>query len=333
MMTLVRKDVFDNTGEQQTPWINSSLLGAFYFVPGGNTEKIASLDSKKDGETSSRPSGQTFDNAKVEQLAWDTVKDSEDPEELQAFISSFGSSFYGKLARLKLQRIQEKAKASQTATAEASTDATEEQQVASLETKPDAKEEATRKIEPERDPREIVRGIQQHLARLSCNPGGADGIWGRRSQNALDTFRRSAKLELASASPDADLLDQLEGYQGKGCPVARSCAAGQKMNSRGQCYTPKRQASATPQVQTRSARQQQVIVRQRQPDQQQVFIEEQPPQQVIIQQQPPQQVFVPQQQQVIVEQPIQQQPRRSGIGAAIGGLIGGAVSSCLLIGC
>ncbi|MCB1461803.1 MAG: caspase family protein [Nitratireductor sp.] len=336
MMTLVRKDVFDNTDEQQTPWINSSLLGAFYFVSDEDataaTASAETSSSNASGSSTTRASsnGSSVDNAQIEKLAWDSVKDSNNPDELQAFISSFGSSFFGKLARLKLQRLREAAKETETAGQANTDDPAREQQVASLEQPKEAKE-ATRKLEPELDPREIVQGIQEELVRLSCNPGRPDGIWGRRSQSALDSFARSAKVQLASAQPDAELFDQLKNYDGKGCPVARSCPSGQRMNSRGQCYTPQRQVN-TEAPRTRSARQQVI----EQPQQQRVIVRQPQQQQVIIQQQPQQQVIVEQQPGVIVQQPgviVEQQPQPRP--NPIGGLIGGAIrfgAGCVLLG-
>ena len=333
MMTDVRQEVFSDTDEQQTPWINSSLLGRFYFVPGEGTEKIAATgDTKQPASTS----GGALSSAQIEKLAWDSVKDSNSPEEFEVFLSSYGRGFYGKLARLKLQRLRDKQELAE-ATQEVAKDTgkpeekTEEDlKVASLE-QPKAKEESTRKLEPELDPREVVLGIQQELDRLSCSPGRPDGIWGKRSQGALDKFARSAKVQLASAQPDVDLLDQLKKYDGDGCPVARGCPSGQKMNSRGQCYTPRREASATPTVQTRSARPQQVIVRQPQRQQQQVIIEEQPQpqhQQVIVQQQPG---MIVQQQPGVMVQP-QPQPRPNPIGGLIR-LGVGVGATCILMGC
>jgi len=179
----------------------------------------------------------------------------------------------------------------------------EDTKLASLE-QADAKQ-ATRKIEPQLDPRQIVLGIQQELSRLSCNPGQPDGIWGRRSQGALDNFRRSARVQLASASPDADLLNQLKDYDGKGCPVARSCPSGQRMSSRGVCYTPRQQARGM--APTQQPRSRQVIV-------------QQPPQQQVIVQQPPQQV--------IVQQPVQRRVSPLGV---IGGIAVG-IGVCRLAG-
>lgn len=255
----------------------------------------------------------------------------------------YGSSFYGKLAQIRIDRL----KAAQEQTDVAATSNTQpatgqdvapvdqqETQVASLE-KPDP--EKSRKLETNIDPRELALGIQSELARLNCNPGRPDGIWGRRSQSALDKFAKASKIELASASPAPELLDQLQGYDGTGCPKAvvtrKTCAAGQRLSRKGNCYTPKTKTATAPsQTATRSIAQPQV--QQVQP-RQDVFIQN--GQQVIIQQpqQQPQPVIVqqPQQQPVIVQQP-QPQPvqRPSIIRNVINGIAGG-VAVCLLGAC
>ncbi|MCG6858608.1 MAG: caspase domain-containing protein [Salaquimonas sp.] len=325
MMTDVRQQVYQETDEQQTPWINSSLLGRFYFAPKDDETDGTSQSATDSGTAKATGKNSSVDRAQIEKLAWDAVKDTDNPDELQAFISTFGSSFYGKLARLKLQRLRENEKAGEaTAQTDKPSQPAPEQQLASLE-QPKPEEETTRKLDVPSDPREIVQGIQQELVRLSCNPGRPDGIWGRRSQGALDRFKRGAKVELASADPDAELLDQLKNYKGNGCPVVRSCPSGQRMNSRGQCFTPQRQASTTPTVQTRSARQPPP----QQPPQQ--VIDNRPPpvvsspQTVVVGQ--PQQVIVPQQQPVIVQQ------RPNPLGQIIGGAIGGAIGVCIMGGC
>lgn len=317
LMTDVRVQVVRETGGQQTPWINSALLGRFYFNPDdGAGEEIASAaDSTESSGTGSavkieRPktgSSASVDNARIAAIAWDSVKDSENVDELETFMQVYGSSFYGKLAQIRIDRLKSAQKQTDVAAVPNTPSTTEqngtpadqqETQVASLE-QPDA--EKSRKLETNIDPRELARGIQSELARLNCNPGRPDGIWGRRSQNALDSFVRASKVELASASPAPELLDQLQGYDGSGCPkaVRKTCPAGQRLSRKGNCYTPKtKTVSAPSQTTTRSINQPQV--QQAQP-RQDVFIQN--GQQVIIQQ--PQQ---PPQGQVIVQQPQQQQP-------------------------
>lgn len=333
MMTDVRREVHDETNEQQTPWINSSLLGRFYFAPASTSEsasdtsqQVAALDDTATSpSTSSNSSSSAVNAAQIEALAWETVKDTKNAAELEAFIAEYGNSFYGKLARLRLRALKEetaKPAPAQTDTAATPTEPSGTTEVASLE-QPKATE--TRKIEVQVDPRQVALGIQQELQRLSCNPGRPDGLWGRRSQGALDQFARAAKVRLVSTEPTPELLDQLRDYDGNGCPVARTCPAGQRMSSKGNCFTPQREARtepAQPQQQSRSTRrQQQVIVEQPQPVEQQQVIIQQQPQQVIVQQPP---------QQVIVQQP---QPRQVN---PLGQFIGGAITlgvTCRLMGC
>ncbi|MGI9402822.1 MAG: caspase family protein, partial [Rhizobiaceae bacterium] len=350
LMTDVRVQVVRETDGQQTPWINSALLGRFYFNPDEDSaEQVASADvSAETSETGSeikaeRPktgSSAGVDNARIAAIAWDSVKDSNSVEELETFMQVYGSSFYGKLAQIRIDRLKSTQGQNETAAAPGAQPAIGqdgapvsqgETQVASLE-QPDA--EKSRKLETNLDPRELAKGIQSELARLNCNPGRPDGIWGRRSQSALDKFVKASKVELASASPAPELLDQLQNYDGTGCPKAvvrkKTCPAGQRLSRKGNCYTPKtKTASAPAQTQTRSISQQQA-----QP-QQEVFIQN--GQQVIIQQpqQVPQgQVIVqqPQQQPVIVQQPQPVQQRPSIIRNVIRGVVGG-VTGCLLGAC
>ncbi len=343
LMTDVRKDVVEATNGQQTPWINSSLLGRFYFVEGNagegdNSQKVAALDTSSenktsDANTSSNSNSGALSQAQIEKLAWDTVQDSERVEDLEAFIQTFGGGFYGKLAKIRLDSIKARqAEKAGTAAAEKA----EETKVASLDTKESPKEETrtadTGKEKEPLDPREVALGIQNELDRLGCDVGQPDGLWGNRSQRGLDSFARVAKIELASSSPTEDLLNQLRDYNGKGCPVVKqaapvkqqparnltkSCPEGQKLSSKGNCFTPKQQASVQP---VQKQRRQQVIV-------------ENQGEEIIVEQQPvrrQQRVIVQQQQPVIVEQ---HQQRDNSVGRAIiGGIVGG-VTTCILTGC
>ncbi|MFZ1814274.1 MAG: caspase domain-containing protein [Rhizobiaceae bacterium] len=349
LMTDVRVQVVKDTDGAQTPWINSALLGRFYFNPDAaassesSNQQVASVSTSSEQSSSTAastpsPSAAGVDNARIAALAFDTVKDSNSIDELEAFLSVYGSTFYGKLANIRLDRLKADKAAQETAAkpeekpaevAEKPAEGTpsqEETKVASLE-QPEAKE-STRNLAPTVDEREVKRSIQEQLVRLNCNPGKPDGLWGKRSQGALDTFARSAKLQLASANPDQDLLEQLKGYNGNGCPVRaqpKTCPPGQKLSSKGNCYTPRQEARAEPKTcppgQLLSRKGNCFTPRQQQPQQQQVFIEQPPQQQVIIQQQQP-----------VFSQPSQPAPQPS-LGQRIlgGAVIGGTV--CILTGC
>ncbi len=123
LMTDVRLQVVRDTNGQQTPWINSSLLGRFYFNE-AEAEQTAALENnssdvktdanaqagtKVESQTQTNGQSQQLNKAQIESLAWNAVKDSNNPDELQAFINKFGSGFYGELAKLRLKRVQDNA--------------------------------------------------------------------------------------------------------------------------------------------------------------------------------------------------------------------------------
>jgi len=136
LMTDVRREVFEATKEQQIPWINSSLLGRFYFKGGeakSTANQVASLENQSATVTDISPVKQTVGmnqlakktftptaskknetdkllSMRLEQLAWEAVKDSRDTDELQAFVNAYGNGFFGDLAKLRLARIAKKAK-------------------------------------------------------------------------------------------------------------------------------------------------------------------------------------------------------------------------------
>ena len=130
LMTDVRRQVFEATDEQQIPWINSSLLGRFYFKGSQETnegKKVASLDDGKQTRINDATTQQPVKKVqparrsnksetdrllemRLEQLAWEAVKDSKDVDELQAFVNAYGSGFFGDLAKLRLARIERQKK-------------------------------------------------------------------------------------------------------------------------------------------------------------------------------------------------------------------------------
>jgi hypothetical protein len=350
LMTDVRVQVVKDTDGQQTPWINSALLGRFYFNPDDNensqetdttgTQKTASLDDEALPRTGSSAG---VENARIEALAWDAVKDSDNVEELETYLAVYGNGFYAKLAKIRIERLKGgKEEGDDSGEAVASVDTPEvsgkaaqsESQTASIEKQAPA--ESARSTKATFDEAEVARDIQQKLAQLECNPGRPDGIWGKRSQSALDKFVRASGVKLVSARPEPALLNQLREYSGAGCPkpviVNKTCPAGQRLSRKGNCFTPRsQQASAPPASVTRSVGQ---------PPQDEEFFDD--GQQVIIHepahQQPPM-VMHPQQPQhqqppmVMHPQPEYGQPAQPNIGGAIVRGVIGAGIACVLGGC
>ncbi len=348
LMTDVRRQVFEATGEQQIPWINSSLLGRFYFK-GGDTgskfEAVASLDDIKKIRTDNSPkpepvntfsannnsnSGNSSVSRKnnktdellamrLEQLAWEAIKDSQDVDELRAFINAYGSGFFGDLAKLRLARI-EKEKASELANLDNGNSSRKIEVEQVLRDKPEGTSESANLENSNLDDgeqkivtRETTRLIQGELNRIGCVAGATDGIWGRKSIRALNAYSKYAKVRLASIRPTHDLLRQLKTYTSRICPARKrvvkrrpvSCQPGQRISSRGNCYWPNIQRGATCQPGQQLSGDGTCYW----PIQQQPGQFGQPG--VIVQQPQPG---------VIIQQP-QPQPNPGNLGAAIGGII------------
>lgn len=114
-------------------------------------------------------------------------------------------------------------------------------------------------VTPPVDPVALAKQVQTELNRVGCTVGTVDGVWGQRSRNALSQFADRRNVAVASLEPSSDILEQLLGVAVRVCPlacsitqvekggacVAKTCAAGQKLNSKGQCFTPEKTGSTT----------------------------------------------------------------------------------------
>lgn len=267
LMTDVRRQVFELTKEQQIPWINSSLLGRFYFKP---EEKIgvakveeslpvipkSSVNSNQQTEIVGEEGKAKIDRLmvmRVEQLAWEAVKDSKDMDELRAFVNAYGDGFFGDLAKLRLNKSEEKTRQEQATlntesgdrkiaveksivdkpeiqvSDQVTDDADLQQEITTGQNSEVAllappKEEDVRNdsiVDPETlvVTRDITRQIQIELNRIGCSVGTADGLWGRKSTRATALFAKHANVNLAILEPTHALLKQLQNTTDRICPA------------------------------------------------------------------------------------------------------------------
>ncbi len=99
----------------------------------------------------------------------------------------------------------------------------------------------------------LSRDVQTELNRVGCSAGKPDGVWGNRSERALEQFLRHRGITLASLEPTPELLQELSTAPAQVCPVscsvtqreqngvcvAKTCPSGQQLSSKGSCYVPK----------------------------------------------------------------------------------------------
>ena len=89
----VRRAVMDDTGQKQTPWELSSLMGDFFFAgePAGESGETLAGDALAGGK---------FD---ADKAFWQSIQGSENPADFEAYISEFGDE--GIFVRLAGNRI------------------------------------------------------------------------------------------------------------------------------------------------------------------------------------------------------------------------------------
>ena len=225
----VRVAVERETHRQQTPWESSSLTGDFYFVPpsatdagaGGAQAKVGAQDTSASesasGSTtpadSPAPGGSASDRLTAEQLAakrlaaeiellfWDSVKDSSDAADIQAYLDQYPGGTYGVLARNRLKRMERASGAVSLPEPADAVDTTETLAQASAELAEPVESAAAPPAEPAEIPtrpptvqamesslgleRSERRRIQSGLASLGFDPGPSDGLFGRVTRGAM----------------------------------------------------------------------------------------------------------------------------------------------------
>lgn len=267
----------------QRPSYYDGLIGKFYFSPQNETVELKHpcevlVDPRADKETVLRndygssiqlcrravaahpekPIFQGLLRAAEEQLAAQKALTSTDAETAKAYVRQYGSGRYRRdveihVASLDPTQVLPQADAAADQVKVGSRTAGHDQ-VASIDPTAAAPAAAVASLSS----RELAREIQSQLNRLGCSAGQADGIWGKRSRAALNRYVKHGDKTLASIEPSTELLKDLLGESARVCPlvcsvretlqggrcVAKTCAAGQRLSSKGQCYTPRKKQVA-----------------------------------------------------------------------------------------
>jgi len=244
-----RRDVLAATSGRQKPWEESSITGEFFFKP-----RLASLDPNQAMPQPAAPSAQT--KLEADLALWDAVKNSADPALLRSYIARFPRGLFVAVAEHRLRQLMAETDAVPTV----SPPAPAPQPVVTAAIAPsasDAPPAASAPTTPTLDDRDLAMQVQSELNRVGCDAGKPDGVWGTGSRAALERFRAHSKVTLAALEPTVDLLDTLKRQRERICPlvcgraqvlkngtcVAKTCPAGQRLSSRGACYTPQQRTT------------------------------------------------------------------------------------------
>jgi hypothetical protein len=131
-----------------------------------------------------------------DEITWEVVKGSREPDQLRRFIAQFPQS---------------------------SRQAEAEQRIAALSAEPAEPKPAPA---PQIDQREIGRALQLELKRVGCFDGRVDGEFGPATRTALRNFAKFAALNVPDDDLTLDAVKAVRGFDRRICPLV--CPSGER---------------------------------------------------------------------------------------------------------
>lgn len=250
----VRRDVMQSTDSRQEPFSLGSLSRHYHLLPALQAASVEPRASNRDEAA----------------RAWHLIRDTSDRDMIEAYLAEFGDSsrFYALLAGKRLADLMRKAGNRVTDAAPALPErssggqdgAVVVRQLAAIADMPAPRATVRTAVQNDADSvmamqRSLSRSIQTELNRIGCSAGSPDGVWGKKTVSAVQSYMKNGSVTLASLEPNAALLARLRREPAglcrtncgkgrvpvKGRCVARTCPKGQILSSSGACR-PERKA-------------------------------------------------------------------------------------------
>lgn len=102
----VRNSVTAATGGDQTPWEEQSLTGDFFFVPDETDVAMIAPQPEQAPQSEQPATTPAQDDNDAELLFWNSVMDSSNPDELQAYLDVYPNGTFHGLAEIRIARLR-----------------------------------------------------------------------------------------------------------------------------------------------------------------------------------------------------------------------------------
>jgi uncharacterized caspase-like protein len=103
-MTSVRAQVNEETHKGQLPWGHTNLIGAVYLNPAQQTQQVANAAPTASSSAPAAAAASSSDGVELEY--WRSVKETNKPEELNAYLSAYPNGQFKALALARIAAIQ-----------------------------------------------------------------------------------------------------------------------------------------------------------------------------------------------------------------------------------
>jgi hypothetical protein len=155
-LTKVRAQVADLTKKKQSPWASTNLTGLFYMNQTAAVAATTRTDAAPERVATADPGASLSGGNAVEMEFWRSVKDSNRPEELNAYVVRYPDGMFSSIARARIAALNDpKTLASRSASSEPVIDPATKTAEANIKTE--------QSIDLDRDAR---RGVQRRLKAL-----------------------------------------------------------------------------------------------------------------------------------------------------------------------
>jgi|GEM_PF-2023187 len=225
MFRRVRESVVDSTDGVQVPWVEESIIGEFYFNPG---------EGGPVAQTIAPPDGARTPSAEV--VFWESVRDSGDPADFEAYLGRYPDGTFAALARNRLDELHAPGPASPPSTA-APRPQREDRAVAALV----AAQTLDRRLG-----REQRRRVQEALTRMGFYGGRIDGVFGVGVRTAIRRYQDVLGTDETGFLTREEMDRLLTGRSAGPAPAAAATPAGPSLTVRNRGTTPLLELYAAP---------------------------------------------------------------------------------------
>ena len=232
MFRKVRDAVLSSTGGRQEPFVYGSLSSkGVYLTARADPEQFSNAGTREERRSpAERLAAEELAARRVaeqkELLFWESVKDSHDPADIQAYLDKYPTGEYVTLARNRLQRLLPSAAPGVS--------------VATPETSPiPGLETVEASLGLERTDRSL---IQLGLAAQGFDPGPVDGMFGRATRSAIGRWQAShgeAQTGYLDAESASALLQAGSEHRAEVTRFRREREKRQKIQSQAEKRVPK----------------------------------------------------------------------------------------------
>ena len=192
-LTKVRAQVADLTKKKQSPWASTNLTGLFYMNQTASAAATTKTDAAPERIATADPGASLSGGNAVEMEFWRSVKDTNKPEELNAYVTRYPDGMFSSIARARIAALNDpKAPTSRSTSPEPVIDPATKTTEANIKTEED--------IDLDRDAK---RSVQRRLKGL----GFATPVTGKFSD---ETRRAITNWQSARGYPVSGFLNNLQ---------------------------------------------------------------------------------------------------------------------------